>query len=79
MQRTDAERAHAQPFNVDRLLELGGLQPAGDDQPNGRAEASQREGECARRGAVEPLDVVDPNNDRLPLAQEIEHIVYGHS
>ncbi len=78
MQCADAQRADPQPFDVDRLLERGRLQPAGEDQPNIAAEASQREGECARRRGIEPLDVVDRNNDRLPLAQEVEHIAYGH-
>ena len=78
VQRTDAQRADPQPFNVDRLLERGRLQPAGEDQPDGAAEASQREGKCARRRGIEPVDIVDRNNDRLPLAQELEHIAYGH-
>ena len=54
------------------------LQPAGEDQPDVALEASQREGERTHRPSVEPLDVVDRDDDRLPLAQQAEHIAYGH-
>jgi hypothetical protein len=77
VQGTDTERSDPEPFDVHRVLELGRLQPAGEQQPDCAVEASQREGECARRRGVEPLDVVDRHDDRLPLAHQAEHIAYG--
>jgi hypothetical protein len=41
-------------------------------------EPSQRERQCARRGWVEPLDVVDSDQNRLPFAQNLQHAVHRH-
>jgi len=56
-------RAAADAFRIERLLESRRLRAA--DQPPGEeheqvvgGEPAQRERECARRGRVEPLDVV---------------------
>ena len=70
--RADAERSHRQPpdaLRAERLLEPRRLRPL--DEPPGeqqahvaRVEPSQRERERARRGRVEPLDVVDGDQHR---------------
>ena len=73
MERADAERSHRQPLDAlraERLLESRRLrsvdEPPGEQQEHAaRGEPSQRERERARRGGVEPLDVVDRDEKRL--------------
>ena len=76
VQRARAERAdlHAlEPLVVDRELELRHRdavpEPAGEEQADVLLRQSpQRERQSARRGRVEPLDVVDRDQNRLALA-----------
>ena len=78
MERADAERSNRQPLDalrIQRLLQPGRLgasdEPPGEQQENrARSESSQRERKRARRGRVEPLNVVDGNQNRLPLAEQ---------
>jgi hypothetical protein len=82
MQRADAERPYRQPLDAlqsERSLQLRRLgrvdEPPGEQQENraGR-KSSQRERKRARRGRVEPLDVVDGDEKRLLFAQKLEHV-----
>ena len=41
-------------------------------------EPAQRKRQRARRGRVEPLDVVDSDQDRRPIAQKLQHVVHRH-
>ena len=87
MQRADAERSNRQPLDAPRLQRL--LQPGrlgASDKPPGeqhenraRGESSQRKRERARRGRVEPLNVVDRKQNRLPLAEQVQHVAYSHA
>jgi hypothetical protein len=87
MERTDAERPHPQPLDalrIQRLLQprpLGTIgEPSGEQHQNRTGgKSSQCERERARRGRVEPLDVVDGKQNRLPLAEQVQHVAYGHA
>src|SRR5262245_39905447 len=78
VQRADAERTDPHPLNFDSRLEHGRLQPPSKDQPDRAAQAPQREGECAGRRGVEPMHVVDRDDDRSLLAEQMEHVAHGH-
>jgi len=41
-------------------------------------EPPQAERQGLRRGRVEPLDVVDGDHDRSPLAQKLQHVAHRH-
>jgi hypothetical protein len=43
------------------------------------AKSSQCERERARRGLVEPLHVVDRKQIGCPLAEQLQHVAYGHA
>jgi len=86
MKRARAERSQRQPLHIlrtQRVLEPRRLRsvtdPAGEQQGHlVRGEPSQCECERARRGRIEPLDVVDREQERLPLAEELQRITDGH-
>ena len=87
MERADAERSNRQPLDaprIQRLLQPGRLgagdRPPGEQHENrARSESSQRERKRARRGRVEPLNVVDRKQNRLPLAEQVQHVAYRHA
>jgi hypothetical protein len=82
--RADAERPHTQPldpFRIERPLESRPPRPV--DEPSSEQQthvaarqSSQRERERARRGWVEPLDVVDRDQNRFALAQQVQHVAH---
>ena len=86
MERADAERPNRQALDalrIQRLLERRRLRAV--DEPPGeqhehraRSESSQRKRERARRGRVEPLNVVDGKQNRLSLAEQVQHVAYRH-
>ena len=87
MERADAERSNRQPLDAPRLQRL--LQPgrlgAGDKPPGeqhenrARSESSQRKREGARRGRIEPLNIVDRKQNRLLLAEQVQHVAHRHA
>ena len=87
MERADAERSNRQPLDaprIQRLLQPGRLgasdEPPGEQHENrARSESSQRKRKRARRGRVEPLNVVDRKQNRLPLAEQVQHVAYRHA
>jgi len=84
LNRPDAQRADGQLHHGagrERLLEVGRLAPlhppTGEQEEDGVAQAPGRERESAPRRAVEPLDVVDRNEDgRLP-GEDLEAVPDG--
>jgi hypothetical protein len=87
MERADAERSDRQPLDaprIQRLLQPGRLgvgdEPAGEQHENrARGEPSQRERKRARRGRVEPLNVVDCEQNRLARAEQVQHVAYRYA
>jgi hypothetical protein len=87
MESADAERPHRQA--LDALCRQHSLQlrqlAAVDDAPReqqedrARTEPSQRERKRARRGRVEPLNVVDGEHHRPPLGEQVQHVAHRHS
>ena len=85
MERADAERAHSQPLDAvcsERPLELRRLrvvgQAAGEQDENPiHAEASQGKRKRARRRPIEPLDVVDGDQNRLSFTESVQHVPHG--
>ena len=86
MERADAERTDRQPLQAlrcERLLELRRLGPVGEPpgeqhEHRARGEPSQGERECAGRGCIEPLHVVDGEQHGLPLAEQVQRIADRH-
>jgi len=86
VERADAERSHRQPLDAlraERVLQLRRLgavdAPSGEQHEHtARSEPSHGERKCAQRGGVEPLHVVDGNEDRLPFAEKLQHVVHRH-
>ena len=81
-ERSDGQSPHA--LSTKRLLEPRGPRPfhesAGEQKEHlVPVEPPKRECERTRRGRVEPLDVVDGNEERLPLAQCLEHAADRHA
>ena len=52
---------------------------ASSTQNRTRSESSQRKRQRARRGRVEPLNVVDGKQNRLSLTEHMEHVAYRHA
>src|SRR5919204_2130274 len=85
MERAHAQWAHDQPphtIRTQRSLELRLLRAL--DQPprkykddRARVEPPQGEPERTRRRRVEPLDVVDGDQNRSAVAQKLQPIVHG--
>ena len=86
MQRASAERIdlHAlEPLVVERELQLRDreavAEPAGEEQADVLLrQAAHRERQGARRGRVQPLDVVDRDQDRLTLREQEQRVADGH-
>jgi hypothetical protein len=87
MKGADTERSNRYALDAlafQRLLQRGRLagrdEPPGEQQQNrARRESSQRERKRARRRRVEPLNIVDGEQDRLPLAQHLQHVAHRHA
>src|SRR5689334_14231467 len=85
MEGAGAERTHRQSLGrgaAKRLIQAQCLRLAGG--PPGEQEANvlsgkppERECESDRRRRVEPLDVVDGDQDRLALAETVDDIAQG--
>ena len=84
----DAERLHAQRldmlgaeglFENRRLRSLRIGAPGEQEEHAASAEPSQRERQRARRGRVEPLEVVDRDDKRLVRAQDLQRATHGYT
>ena len=86
VQRAGTERADVlalDRFAVERKLELGSVgatpEPAGEKQPDVLAlQAPQRELQGGSRRSVQPLDIVDREQDRLTLGEQVQRATDGH-
>src|SRR3954469_16337780 len=86
MQRADAERTYRQPLDALRgecALELRRLRsvekpPSQQHEYTLRNQSSQRKRKRVRRGRVKPLNIVDGNQDRLRLAETVQHVAHRH-
>jgi type VI protein secretion system component VasF len=87
MEGADAERSHSQPLHAlctECLLESRRLrsvhEPSRQQQAYvGCVTPSQRERKRARRGGIEPLDVVDSNQNRLSLTEKLQRAAHRHA
>src|SRR5436190_4478266 len=85
MERADAERSHRQTPNalgVERALEhrrlCAAAEPPREQEPYAlRGKPSQRERERAGRRGVEPLEVVDREENRLALGEHLQGAARG--
>jgi hypothetical protein len=88
VERADAERSHRQAldrFLPERLVETRRLRfvnetPGQQNANVACGEPAGRKCERARRGCVEPLDVVDGDQNRLIFAEKLQHVAHrdGH-
>jgi hypothetical protein len=86
VKRADAERSDRQSLDALRtkgLLEFRRLRfvdnsPGEEHEYTVPAQPSQRERKRARRRWVEPLDVVNGNQNRLPFTETLQHLAHRY-
>jgi hypothetical protein len=83
VERTDAERSNRDAFDpirskrANECMRLLVEEPPSKQQADTRCgQPAERERERARRGRVEPLDIVDGDHHRLALTEEPDHVAH---